>query len=90
MPKIVKPSDGQVIYREPQKRVFDCIANVDAQLEGSIVDWPANIQDILLKKMEEIQDREKVTLTITESFCDYDIDSGWFARIICTAPARQH
>lgn len=79
---------GQAIYKELPKRVFDLIANVDAKLEGSVLDWPRHIQDTIFKAMETAEKEHAVKLEMVQCYCDHDVDTGYFVRVVCVAPAK--
>jgi hypothetical protein len=64
------------------KRVGELIVNVDRQLEGTLEDWPAEVQDGVYKALERLAGRTKDSFTIEVSYAGYDIDTGPYIHVI--------
>jgi len=67
-------------------RTWESITYVSGFLEGSLDDWPAQIQDTVLKAVEKLSHEVQLPLAVTHSYCDKDLDSTdpnkvWFVRI---------
>lgn len=63
-------------------RTFELIVNVSSLLEGTIDDWPSNIQDGIYEAMERKADEVGLPLAIVHSGCEHDIDEGYYIRVI--------
>lgn len=66
-------------------KVAELIANVTHQLDGSIKDWPSNIQDGVYAALERIVKRTDMPYEIVAAYSDTDVDSGPFIRVIAAA-----
>lgn len=55
-------------------RTFDLAANVSGWLDGSIDDWPANIQDVLYAALERKAKKVELPICIVYSKCEEDPD----------------
>lgn len=53
-------------------RTFEIVQYVTNFVEGSIDDWPANIQDAVYKALEQKAKQVELPLTIVASYCDID------------------
>lgn len=53
-------------------RVWDLTVNVSGPLEGKFNDWPANIQDHLMKAVEAKAHALQLPLVIVDSMCGID------------------
>lgn len=79
-------------------RTFECIQYVTGPLDGTLEDWPAQIQDAAHAAMERKSQEEQIPLTVVAAYCDKDHDAidprkTWFVRIILSeivvAPAPE-
>ena len=55
-------------------RQFEIVVHVSGWLEGSLSDWPANIQDGVYKALEDKSKEVELPLAIVFSKCDHDPD----------------
>ena len=55
-------------------RTFDLAANVNGWLDGTIDDWPANIQDVLYAALERKAKEVQLPIVIVYSKCEIDPD----------------
>ena len=53
-------------------RTFECVVDINGPLEGTLQDWPANIQDAIYDAMEKMADKVKLPLAVVYSACKYD------------------
>lgn len=68
--------------------VADLIVNVTAFMPGGITDWPNHIQDRIYKTLEEHSKQKGRHYIIYKAWCDVDIDTGPYVRIIARAPMK--
>lgn len=64
------------------------VVDVSAPLEGSITDWPSNIQDKFYRLVASQALADGVPYEIINSVCDVDPDTG-VASLIVFVEARQ-
>lgn len=70
--------------------VIDAVAPVNGLLEGNIDNWPANIQDELYKRLEARGQELGMMFIVVESYGGFDLDAGYFVRVIAKATTRLH
>lgn len=68
----------------------ELVVDVTARMEGSIKDWPANIQDPIYKALADLSLRVKRNYQIVSSYSDTDIDSGPYVHVIAVALEELH
>jgi len=56
-------------------RTFEIVQYVTGFLEGSMDDWPAQIQDVVYKALERKSHEVELPLAIVHSRCDVDHDA---------------
>ena len=66
--------------------VADLVVNVSAKLEGSILYWPANIQDGIYKAIETYDKKTRRKHELLRAICEYDVDQKWFVLVTIRAP----
>jgi hypothetical protein len=71
-------------------RVAELVANVTARLDGSINDWPANIQDQIYMALERQSHRSRVNFSIIQSYSDVDVDSGPYVHVVAVCLEIEH
>lgn len=82
--------DKSVSFRIPEIRTFECRVWLTGRVEGEFADWPANLQDELMKALERKADEVKRPLVIVASECGYvEADKPpfvgrWYARVIAS------
>lgn len=65
-------------------RTYEITANVTGRLEGSLEDWPAQMQDTVYLALERKAEEVGRPLAIIASVCDWDEDHGWYVRIVAS------
>lgn len=67
--------------RGKRRYIAELKANVSSHLEGTMENWPSNIQDGIYKALEE----KGKGYTIQMSYCDHTPEDGWFIHVLATA-----
>lgn len=72
-------------------KTFEIVQDVTGFLEGTLDDWPAQMQDQVYKALERRAHKEQVPLKIVQSYCDCDYgeaadrsEDRYFVRIIAS------
>lgn len=55
-------------------REFEILVYVTGWLEGTLSDWPANVQDVVAEALERKSKEVELPLAIVYSKCDHDPD----------------
>lgn len=55
-------------------RTFEILQYVSGFVEGELKDWPANIQDVVYKALEDKSKEVELPLVVVASKCDHDPD----------------
>ena len=63
----------------------DLAVHVDSRVEGSLADWPSNIQDGVLKALAVHEAKHGRSYKIISSWCDQDFHGKWYLRVVAQA-----
>jgi hypothetical protein len=66
MSQILKPMIHQPV------RTFEIVVYIQGWLEGTLKDWPPNIQDRIMEALEKKSKEVELPLVIIHSMCDVD------------------
>lgn len=66
----------------PQVRTWRMVQNVSGPLEGTLNDWPANIQDVIGHAIDKLKEKHKLPLLVTQSECGHDVDTGYYVFVV--------
>lgn len=69
-------------------KTVECVADVTAPLPPSFADWPANIQDRLLKQLEMASLRDGCKYSVVGSTAGVDLDSGPYVHVLAAAEVK--
>jgi hypothetical protein len=70
-------------YASKQTMIAECKVNVTAFIDGTIENWPNNIQDGIYAALERTSLGRGYTIVM--SYCDIDYDNGgYFLHIVAT------
>lgn len=73
-------------YRHRKRMIAECKVNVTAFMDGTIENWPNNIQDGIYAALEKTSLGRGYKIEV--SYCDQDHDNGgWFIHVIATGTA---
>ena len=73
-------------YKNKRRMIAEMKANVTAFMDGTIENWPRNIQDRIYAALEQTSLGRGYKIQI--SYCDEDHDNGgWFVHVIATGVA---
>lgn len=75
---------GKVV-RHTRYRIAELVVDVSAKLEGSIADWPANIQDGVYKALADRCHSSRANFEIVHSYSDVDVDTGPYIHVTAVA-----
>lgn len=70
-------------------QITDMFVALSANLEGGIMDWPANIQDGILKALERKEAQENCKYEIIQSHCVLDFNDHPHAHLILRKSMRK-
>lgn len=77
---ILAKLEAQGAFKRP--RVGELIVGVSGPLGGGIGDWPANVQDKVYEALARFNADKGEDFYITKSWCDHDVDTGWYIRVL--------
>lgn len=63
---------AQLIGQPTHIRTFEIVQNVTGFLEGSINDWPAQMQDQIFEALDRLAERVQLPVCIVAAYCDVD------------------
>ena len=77
----IPPAVDELRPKETNVRTWDLVVKVNGYLEGSLVDWPANIAEQIIEGIEVLQKKQGLKLEVVESYCNFDED-GFYLHVI--------
>lgn len=74
-------------YRNKRRMIAECKVNVTAFMDGTIENWPSNIQDGIYAALEKTSLGRGYTIRISYCDVDHDTPGQFFVHIIATGEA---